>query len=106
MMLQDFRFGRSNTMKYTDISKEEMRRRAEALYEQSIRDKVETDENIGKMVIINVETGEYEVGNETGVEAAKHLHAKAADPPAPLFGIRIGYNASATIGGVLERVTR
>ena len=93
-------------MKYTDISKEEMARRGQALYEQSIRDKVETEENIGKMVIINVETGDYEVGDETGIEAAKHLHAKAADPPAPLYGIRIGYNAADALGGVLERIKR
>ena len=93
-------------MKYTDISKEEMRRRAAALYEPHIREKVETEENIGKMIIINVETGDYIVGDETGLEAAQRLHAKAADPPAPLFGIRIGYNAAATIGGVLERVKR
>ena len=91
-------------MKYTDLSKEELARRGKALYEPSIREKVETDENIGKMIIINVETGEYIVGDETGIEAAKRLHAKQAE--APLYGIRIGYRTADAIGGVLERIKR
>jgi hypothetical protein len=93
-------------MKYTDLSKKELARRGKELYERSIREKVETDANIGKMVIIDVGTGDYLVGDETGIEAAKHLHAKSADPPAPLFGIRIGYRAADVFGGVMERVNR
>jgi hypothetical protein len=34
------------------------------LYENSIRLRVETPENIGKIVSINVETGEYEIGDD------------------------------------------
>ena len=74
-----------------------------ALYEQSIRDKVEIEENIGKMVIIDVETGEYEI-DDLGLEASSHLHAKA--PDAALYGIRIGYNVAETLGGLMERVPR
>ncbi|HZP84858.1 MAG TPA: hypothetical protein VFB21_24695 [Chthonomonadaceae bacterium] len=90
-------------MPNTVLSPEEIGRRGRALYEQSIRDKVETEENIGKMVIIDVETGEYGV-DETGLETSRRLHVKR--PDAPLYGIRIGYNVSAAIGGVMERVTR
>ena len=52
------------------------------------------------MVIIDVETGDYEV-DELGLEATHHLHAKR--PNAPLYGIRIGYNVAESLGGVMER---
>jgi hypothetical protein len=84
------------------LSREEVARRAKQLYESNIRQKVETEENIGKMVIINIETGDYEV-DKTGLHAAKNLQEKS--PYARLFGIRIGYNVAASFGGVMERVS-
>ncbi len=83
------------------LSSEEVAKRAYRIYESKIRQEVEIEENIGKMVIINVETGDYEV-DKTGLQAAKTLQAKS--PYARLFGIRIGYNVSASFGGVMERV--
>ncbi len=62
---------------------------------------METEENIGKMVIINVETGDYEV-DKTGLKASRNLSKK--HPNARLFGIRIGYNVAVSFGGVMERV--
>ena len=84
-----------------DLSGAEMSERGKALYEEKSRSKVETEENIGKMVIINVETGEYAVG-ETGLQEARSMQTPQND--APLYGIRIGYRVSAAIGGVMERV--
>ena len=43
-------------------SSEEIRQRGKELYERPIRSKVETDENIGKGVSIDIETGDYEMG--------------------------------------------
>lgn len=86
-----------------NYDREEVGRRGEELYRQSIRQKVETEANIGKMVIIDVDTGDYEVGNEMGIEAALKLQAKRKD--AVLYGIRIGYNVAAALGGVMERTT-
>ena len=63
---------------------------------------METEENIGKMVIIDIETGAYEV-DKTGIRAARNLSAKR--PYARLFGICIGYNVTASLGGVMERVS-
>ena len=83
------------------LSHEEVARRATQVYESSIRQQVEVDENIGKMVIIDFESGDYEV-DETGLKAARNLSAK--HPNALLFGIRIGYNVAASFGGVMERV--
>ena len=83
------------------LSSEEVAKRAYRIYESKIRHKVETEANIGKMVIIDIETSDYEV-DETGLQAAKSLQAKS--PYARLFGIRIGYNVAASFGGVMERV--
>ncbi|NJN59289.1 MAG: hypothetical protein HC879_18215 [Leptolyngbyaceae cyanobacterium SL_5_9] len=85
------------------LSREEVARRAKQLYESGIRQKVETEDNIGKMVIIDIETGAYEV-DETGLQAARSLSAK--HPYSRLFGICIGYNVAASFGGVMERVNR
>jgi hypothetical protein len=84
------------------LSGEEVGKRASRLYDSEIRQKVETKENIGKMVIIDIETGDYEV-DETGLQASRNLYAK--HPYARLFGIRIGYNVAASLGGVMERVS-
>jgi hypothetical protein len=84
------------------LSSEEVAKRAYRIYESKIRQKVETEANIGKMVIINVETGDYEVDG-TGLQAAKNLQARS--PYARLFGILIGYNVAASFGGVMERVS-
>jgi hypothetical protein len=45
-------------------------RRARLLYKNSIRQQVEMDENIGKMVIIDFESGVYKV-DETRLKAAR-----------------------------------
>ena len=82
------------------LTREDIGQRGKQLYEQNIRSQVETPENIGKMVIIDVETGEYGV-DATGLETSRRLHAK--HPDARLFGIRIGYDAADALGGVMER---
>ena len=85
------------------LSREEVARRAKHLYESSIRDQVEVEENIGKMVIIDIATGDYRV-DENGLYAADYLSEK--HPNARLFGIKIGYNVAASFGGVMERVVK
>jgi hypothetical protein len=84
------------------LSSEEVAKLPYQLYENRIRREVETEVNTGKMVIIDIETGEYEV-DEAGIKAARNLYAK--NPYARLFGIRIGYNVAASLGGVMERVS-
>jgi hypothetical protein len=83
------------------LSSQEVAKLAHQLYETKIRRAVETELNIGKMVIIDIETGEYEI-DEAGIESAHNLYAK--NPYARLFGICIGYNVAASLGGVRERV--
>jgi hypothetical protein len=83
------------------LSREEVAQGAKHLYESVIREKVETEENIGKMVIIDIETGDYEI-DKTGLQSSRNLSKK--HPNARLFGIRIGYNVAISLGGVMERV--
>jgi hypothetical protein len=85
------------------LSREEVARRAKELYETSIRQEVEREENIGQMVIIDVETGEYKI-DKTGLSSTRYLRKK--HPNAHLFGIKIGYNVAVSLGGVMERTDR
>jgi hypothetical protein len=85
------------------LSHEDVGKIAEQMYENTIRAKVELSENIGKMVIIDIETGDYEI-DKNGLQAAKRLNARHENNR--LFGIRIGYNVAASFGGVMERVSK
>ncbi|NEO54907.1 MAG: hypothetical protein F6K54_18600 [Okeania sp. SIO3B5] len=84
------------------LSYEEVAKIAKQLYQNSIRAAVEIPENIGKMVIIDIETGDYSVDKD-GLKAADYLYEK--NPLARLFGIRIGYNVAASFSGFMERVS-
>lgn len=66
------------------LTREEVALRGKALYQQGIRERVESEENIGKMVIIDIETGDYEV-DEVGIISAERLHAKR--PNARLYAL-------------------
>ncbi|MGF1602110.1 MAG: hypothetical protein ACFCU8_08825 [Thermosynechococcaceae cyanobacterium] len=83
------------------LSREEVARRAKHLYESSIRQQVEVAENVGKMVIIDIETSDYVV-DELGLKASRILRKK--HPNSRFFGIRIGYNVAVSFGGVMERI--
>ena len=82
------------------LNRDEIGQRGKQLYEQTIRSQVETPANIGKMVIIDVETGEYGV-DPSGIDTSRRLHLKR--PNAQLYGIRIGYDVADALGGVMER---
>jgi len=75
-------------------------KRGKELYEKVIRAQVETPENIGKIISINVETGEYEIGEDLVVTSSK-LQAKQAN--AIIWAERIGFDAVYAVGGTLVR---
>jgi hypothetical protein len=78
-------------------SVEEVAAKAGAMYANNgIQEQVETIDNIGKMLTIDVETGEYFI-DKTGVEGMMLLKAKR--PAARLFTLRIGYSAAVGFGG-------
>ncbi len=51
-------------MLHPKLSREEIAQRGKGIYEDRIRTQVETANNIGKIVSIDVETGEYEIGDD------------------------------------------
>ena len=77
-------------MPHPRFSSEEVSVRGAALYMEKIRPQVETEENIGEIVAIDIETGDYEIDTDI-LKAAKRLHNKR--PDAALWGERIGYDA-------------
>jgi hypothetical protein len=81
---------------------EEVAARAKKLYADKIRAQVECEDNIGKMVVIDAETGEYAV-DRSGIHSAIALKAK--NPNARLFTIRIGYDVAVAFGGNINRVS-
>lgn len=60
---------------------------------------MECDDNIGKMIVIDVETGEYGI-DKTCVKTA--LKLKQYKPNARLFTMRIGYDVAVYFGDVIE----
>ena len=73
--------------------------RARALYER-LRSEVETPENIGKLLVLDVESGDYEVDN-LGLEASRRLQAR--HPETILYAFRVGYKTVVSFAGALER---
>ena len=88
-------------MPHPRFSSEEITRRGTELYERGIRSQVETDQNIGKLVSIDIESGDYEIGDDASLEVPLRLHAK--HPDAAIYTMRIGYDAVYALGGVVER---
>lgn len=82
-------------MPHPHFSSEEIARRGQELYQQTIRDQVETTSNLGKFLIIDIETGDYEMDADE-FAASRRAHAK--HPDGAFFGMRIGYRSSGTLG--------
>lgn len=89
-------------MPHPRYASDEISRIGRELYQRQIRSQVETEENIGKIVSIDIETGDYEVDDDL-LKAAQRLQAR--HPDAALWGERIGYDAVYGVGGSIERTT-
>lgn len=70
------------------------------VYESKIRSQVETPENQGKLISIEVFTGDYEVG-ENHMETTLRLRNRHPDPV--IATLRIGYLAAFTLSGRMTR---
>jgi hypothetical protein len=75
-------------------SKEEFARRGEEIYQQQIRAQIEPG-NKGKIIAIDIETGEYELGADV-LSATDRLLARL--PDAQIWCVRVGYPAVHRIG--------
>jgi hypothetical protein len=91
-------------MGHPRLSDDEIERRGKELYERQIRKKVETEENFGKIISIDVETGDYEIDQDL-LKSAKRLLAR--HPEGALWSERIGYDAVIALGGAaIERISQ
>lgn len=90
-------------MAQSQFTDDEVERRGKELYEQTIRDQVETDENIGKFVVMDLESGDYEVDKDL-IQAGKRLIARR--PEGRRWAERIGYDVAFVIGGTRNRTSR
>ncbi len=70
-------------------SKQEFARRGHKIYDSQVRPQVE-EGNYGKIVAIDIETGAFEVADDS-LTAAKQLLIRF--PDAQILGIRIGHRA-------------
>jgi hypothetical protein len=82
-------------MPYPQYTPEEVAQRGEAIYERQIRARFEP-EHMGQFVVIDIETGDYELDIDDLV-ATKQALAKR--PGAVLYGLHIGSSAAYRFGG-------
>lgn len=78
------------------LSKEEIAQHGEAIYAERLRGIVETPENLGKILVLDVETGDYEI-DASGLAANNRLLSR--HPDGFLYGLRIGFDVVEGIGG-------
>ncbi len=83
-------------MPYVKYSAQEVARRGEAIYEQQIRAQIDEAQHKGKFLVLDIETGDYEL-DASDLAATKR--ALARRPDAVLYGLRIGYETPYRLGG-------
>ena len=86
-------------MPYEKYSPQEVEAKGEELYERHIRARVAPG-NKGKFVVIDIETGEFEVDDDDLLATKRALEKR---PEAVLYGLRIGYPTAYTLGGHADR---
>lgn len=87
-------------MPQPNFSREEIARRGKELYQQRLRTQVETADNIGKIIAIDLGTGDYEIDKDL-IVACDRLKAK--HPNTVTWVARVGYDAVYAIGGALVK---
>ena len=85
----------AQTTPEAEYSLDEIVERGQAIYDQSIRGQVETPENIGKLLMVDILTGGWVMGTDR-IEMARRARAK--NPHPVLYGVRIGYLVTEKIG--------
>lgn len=82
-------------MKSANSSTSDTAERGAKFYQQQLRALLEPEHN-GKYVVIDVETGEYELDED---HLAASDRAAAKRPGAPLYATRVGFGYLGRIGG-------
>ena len=82
-------------MPHPRYTSEEIVQRGQALYDEQIRAQVEASHK-GKYLVLDIETGDYEMDVS---EVAALKRAKAKNPDAALYILRVGYSTAYRVGG-------
>ena len=85
MSIENYRLGEITTL-------------GKAIYREKIKHLVEPEEN-GKFIVIDVESGDYEI-DEEDVVASNRLRERR--PEAVTYGVIIGYRVAYSLGGRIE----
>ena len=80
-------------MAHTDYTPQEISARGKALYETKLKAQLEP-EHIGKYLVIDIETGDYEMGED---DFGVSQRAYQKNPSGIRFGMRIGFRTSGTL---------
>ncbi len=91
-------------MSHSRLSDEEIACRGEEIYQKVHKSKLEAD-NIGRLLSIDVETGNFELGSDSCSEIEAPLRLHIRNPNAAIYTVRIGYNAVVALSGVVERTS-
>ena len=83
-------------MGHARYTAEETQRLANEWYEGHLRTKLDTAENLRKILVIDVDSGEYEMDTDhlAAIERLREKH-----PDGMFFSMRIGYPTLGKIGG-------
>jgi hypothetical protein len=86
-----------------NLSAEEIAQRGERLYAEGIRHVVDRPENIGQIIAIDLNTGDYVINSDL-IVAYDRLRDQHVD--AVIWAERIGYDAVYAVGGTLVRTAQ
>jgi hypothetical protein len=86
-------------MPHSRFSGEEIEQRGEKIYAELLRPHIETEDNIGKIISINIETGDYEL-SDAGDLLTGAMRLQAKHPHAAIYVNASDLTLSSVLGGL------
>lgn len=87
-------------LRYPSYSKEEFAQRGDEIYESQVRSQIDEQSDRGKIVAIDLETGDFEI-NLSEISACNRLEER--HPDAQIWIVRIGSRHVRRFGGRRKR---
>lgn len=85
-------------MTQTELSPKEICERGDEIYHRDLQSKLDTPENKRKILVIDIESGNYEMDEDKRqLEASRRLRAR--QPDGVFYFMRIGYPSMTKLGG-------
>ena len=76
----------------------------------NLRSVVETPENIGKLLLLDLGSGDYEIDDETSFGPVQRLQSlqrlQSRHSNSKLFALGIGYDSTVSFSGSMERLAK